>query len=267
MITSQSNEKVKHIAALQKKSKLREEEGVFLAEGARLFEEIPEAQLKECYLTEEGLALLRERGHTDCERLMKSGHAELVSPEVFAKMTDVVTPQGVLAVVKRFRYEWDDLFPAGREALIVMPEDIQDPGNLGTILRTAEAAGASGVVLGGETADIYNPKVVRSTMGAIFRMPFMKLHELSFCFDVLRQRGVRIHAAALEGATVFTDTDLTGPAAFIIGNEGRGIKKETVAAADDSVYIPMAGKTESLNASISAALLLYEAARQRGYKE
>ena len=267
MISSTSNEKVKHVAALNKKASLREEEAVFVAEGVRLFEEIALTDIKEAYFTEDGLKSLKERGHSDPEFLIRDGRAETVSLPVMEKMSDVVTPQGVLAVVKRRKHEWDELLPAGRAPLLILLEDIQDPGNLGTVLRTAEAAGASGVILGGSTADIYNPKVVRSTMGAIFRLPFMRLNDLGFCFSVLRQHGVKIHAAAMEGAEVFSSRDYTGGTAFIIGNEGKGLKEETIKGADDSVFIPMAGKTESLNASVSAALLLYEAARQRGYEK
>ena len=266
MISSPANEKVKHVAALNKKASLREEEGLFVAEGVRLFEEIPLSDIKEAYYTQEGLAELEKRGHSDISLLIRDGRAQEVSGPVLEKMSDVVTPQGVLAVVKRRKHEWDELLPEGKAPLLIMLEDIQDPGNLGTVLRSAEAAGADGVILGGMTADIYNPKVVRSTMGAIFRLPFMRLSDLSFCFDILRKRGVKIHAAAMEGAEAFSSRDYSQGTAFIIGNEGKGLKKETIDGADDTVYIPMAGKTESLNASVSAALLLYEAARQRGYK-
>ena len=265
MISSPANEKVKHVAALNKKAALREDEGVFVAEGVRLFEEIALADIKEAYFTEEGLAALKQRGHSDPDILLNDGRADMVNQAVMEKMSDVVTPQGVLAVVKRRRHEWEELLPADRAPLLILLEDIQDPGNLGTVLRTAEAAGASGVILGGCTADIYNPKVVRSTMGAIFRLPFMRLSDLGICFPVLRQHGVKIHAAAMEGAEVFSSRDYTGGTAFIIGNEGKGLKEETIKGADECVFIPMAGKTESLNASVSAALLMYEAARQRGY--
>ena len=267
MISSPANEKIKHVAALQKKAALREEEAVFVVEGVRLFEEIPKERIKEAYLTQDALAQLKERGRTDAEALLKAGLAETVTDTVFEKMSDVKTPQGALAVVRKTEHDWAELFPEGKQALLLLVEDVQDPGNLGTILRTAEAAGATGIVLGGATADIYSPKVVRSSMGAIFRLPFLHVRELPYCFDTLHGRGVSVYAAALDGAVAFTERDYKGGAAFIIGNEGRGLKKETVNAADGAVFIPMAGKTESLNAAVSAALLLYEAARQRGYEK
>ncbi|MBR5421742.1 MAG: RNA methyltransferase [Lachnospiraceae bacterium] len=266
MISSTANEKVKHVAALQKKASLRVEEGVFVVEGVRLFEEVPPERIKEAYLTEEAFARLKERGHIDCDKLISDSRVETVSETVFEKMSDVKTPQGALAVVKRRSFDWPELFPEGKPALLLLLEEIQDPGNLGTILRTAEAAGATGLVLGGDTADVYSPKVVRSSMGAIFRLPCLCVSRLPICFSTLHSRGVKIYAAAADGALPFAERDYSGGTAFIIGNEGNGLKKETIDAADGAVSIPMAGKTESLNAAVSAALLMYEAARQRGYK-
>ena len=267
MITSFSNERIRHVAMLQKKAALREEEDVFVAEGLRLFEEVPVSRLSEAYFTEGAVEALKQRGHADVAAILSSGRAELVSDAVFEKMSGVQTPQGALAVVRRYAYDWPALFPEGKAPLLLLLEDIRDPGNLGSMLRTAEAAGAGGVILGGECADVYNPKVVRSSMGAIFRLPFMRIRELSYCFSTLHGRGVSIYAAALDGAGCFSEADLSGGCAFIIGNEGAGIRKETIDEADGSLFIPMAGKTESLNASVSAALFLYEAARQRGYEK
>lgn len=265
MITSVSNDKVKHIAALNKKAALRREEDVFLAEGVRLFEEILPNSIKEAYLTKEGAGTLKERGHFDIDALFATGRAEYVSDDVFAKMSDVVTPQGALAVVNRFHYNRKDLLKGPGEPLIMILCDVQDPGNLGTVLRTAEAAGVSGVVLVGDCADIYNPKVVRSTMGAIFRLPFVAENEIGGITDFLKAEGIKVWAAALDQAEVFSERDYRAGTAFMVGNEGRGLKEEHIKAADGGVIIPMAGKTESLNASVSAALLVYEAARQRGY--
>ena len=265
MITSVSNEKVKHIALLNKKAALRREEDVFLAEGVRLFEEIPLNMIKEAYLTEEAAGMLRERGHCDIDALFATDCTQYVSEGVFAKMSSVVTPQGALAVVKRFHYNREDLLTGPAEPLVMILADVQDPGNLGTILRTAEAAGVSGVVLAGDCADIYNPKVVRSTMGAIFRVPFIIEETVCGITEFLKSRGVKVWAAALDQAETFAERDYRAGTAFMVGNEGSGLKEEHIKAADGGVFIPMAGRTESLNASVSAALLMYEAARQRGY--
>ncbi len=258
MITSVTNEKVKHIAALRDKARLREDEGVFLVEGVRLFREVPKDRLLEVYVTEHGAELLGG---------VPEG-AELVANGVMAKMSDVKTPQGVLALVKRKAYTWEDLLINGAP-LLLMAEDLQDPGNLGTIFRTAEAAGADGIVLSSGCADAYQPKVVRSTMGAVLRVPFIIEDSLTDCFAKLKAKGITVYAAALtDHAVPYTEPDYTKGSAFLIGNEGNGLQDTTIAAAEAQgqvVIIPMAGKTESLNASVSAAVLMYEAARQRGF--
>lgn len=259
MITSVANEKVKHIAALRDKARLREDEGVFPVEGVRLFREVPQERIVECYVTERGVELLGE---------MPKG-AELVSDTVMAKMSDVKTPQGVLALVKRVDYTWDDLLRK-KAPMFLMAEDIQDPGNLGTIFRTAEAAGADGIILSKGCADAYQPKVVRSTMGAVLRLPFIIEENLPDCFEKLKSKGVTVYAAALtDKAVPYTECDYTKGCAFLIGNEGNGLQAQTIAAAERTgrvVIIPMAGATESLNASVSAAILMYESARQRGFQ-
>ena len=259
MITSVANEKVKHIAALRDKARLREEEGVFPVEGVRLFREVPGDRILECYVTERGADLLGG---------VPEG-AEMVSEGVMAKMSDVKTPQGVLALVKRKDAGWKDLLQK-KAPLLLLAENIQDPGNLGTIFRTAEAAGADGLILSGGCADAYQPKVVRSTMGAVLRLPFIIEESLPDCFAKLKENGVTVYAAALtDRAVPYTEADYTGGTAFLIGNEGNGLQAQTIAAAEQSgrvVIIPMAGRTESLNASVSAAILMYEAARQRGFQ-
>ncbi|MBR1470529.1 MAG: RNA methyltransferase [Lachnospiraceae bacterium] len=258
MITSLANEKIKHMVQLREKAKLRAEEGVFLVEGVRLFREVHPEDVLECYVTERGAVLLGK---------VPDG-AETVSENVMQKMSDVKTPQGVLAVVRRRKYRREELL-AGNAPLLILAEDLQDPGNLGTLFRTAEAAGADGIILNAGCADVYQPKVVRATMGAVLRMPFIIEENITDCFAVLARKGITVYAAALTQRAVFyTEADYTGGSAFLIGNEGNGLKRQTLLAAQQQgqeVIIPMAGSTESLNASVSAAVLLYEAARQRGF--
>jgi TrmH family RNA methyltransferase len=141
-------------------------------------------------------------------------------------------------------------------------ESIQDPGNLGTIMRTAEAAGISGVIIGGESCDMYNPKVVRSTMGAIFRVPFIYTDNLVETINQLKAYGVTVYGAHLKGTDLYAEA-FDGSVAFLIGNEGNGLSEEVSATATRLIKIPMAGKVESLNAATSAALLSYEVYRQR----
>ena len=257
MITSVSNEKIKHIAALQQKAKLRKEESLFVAEGGRLFLEAPASLIKEVYVSERFLE------HADSkikEKLSLTGY-ETVSEQVFSKMSDTKAPQGILAALSQKNYKREELL--GVCPLLLILENMQDPGNLGTILRTAEGAGVTGVVLSPGCADIYQPKTVRSTMGSLFRVPFYQSTELYEDILFFRQKGIKIYAACLENAKRYDTADYLGGSAFFIGNEGNGLTKEAIGMADSSIYIPMQGQLESLNAAVSVALLVYEAARQR----
>ena len=256
MITSVTNAKVKQLIQLRNRSKVRRETDSFLVEGIRMFREVPVSYIKEVYVTP---AFLDK--HKEDEKLTSLKY-EVVSEEVFERISDTVTPQGVLCVVKCLHYSLEDV-TAGKEAFLLMLEDIQDPGNLGTMIRTAEGAGVSGIVMSRGTADIYNPKVIRSTMGSVFRMPFVYVEDMPESIKQISKFGIRVYAAALDGATFYTKENYLGKIAFLIGNEGNGLTKEAVTAATQSVFIPMEGEVESLNASISAAVLMYEASRQR----
>lgn len=259
MITSTSNEKIKHVTALQQKARLRREESLFVIEGGRIFWEAPVSLVREVYVSE---SFLKNADGKMKERLGKTGY-ETVSEQVFAKMSDTKAPQGVLAVLAQQEYERDALM--GSSPLLLMLENIQDPGNLGTILRTAEGAGVTGVIMSRDCADIYQPKVVRSTMGSLFRVPFYQAEDFLQEIRLLQDRNIKVYAAYLEGSEIYDAMDYRGGSAFVIGNEGNGLTKETALAADACVRIPMGGKLESLNAGVSAALLVYEAARQRRF--
>lgn len=257
MITSTANEKIKHVAALQQKARLRREESLFVIEGGRLFWEAPVSLIQEVYVSE---CFLENTDGKMKERLAETGY-ETVSEQVFGKMSDTKAPQGILAVLAQQRCEKEALL--GKVPLLLLLENIQDPGNLGTILRTAEGAGVTGVIMSHDCADIYQPKVVRSTMGSLFRVPFYQAEDLLQEMRFLQGRNVKVYAAYLEGAEIYDAVDYRGGSAFVIGNEGNGLTKEAALAADERIRIPMAGKLESLNAGVSAALLMYEAARQR----
>lgn len=257
MITSTSNEKIKHVAALQQKAGLRREESLFVIEGGRLFCEAPVSLVREVYVSER---FLKNAGGKMKERLGETGY-EIVSEQVFAKMSDTKAPQGILAVLVQQKYEKESLL--GASPLLLLLENIQDPGNLGTILRTAEGAGVTGVIMSRDCADIYQPKVVRSTMGSLFRVPFYQAEDLLREIRFLQGRNVKVYAAYLEGSEVYDEADYREGSAFLIGNEGNGLTEAAALAADERIRIPMAGKLESLNAGVSAALLVYEAARQR----
>ena len=264
MITSLSNNRIKHLAALKEKSRNRNKEGLFLAEGVRMFAEAPIGHLKEVYYSDR-----QEKIIPKLEECEKAGiPVEAVSDEVFKKVSDTCTPQGILFVMEQFSYSLEDLLEqarvrkeaAGQEPLFLVLEDIQDPGNLGNMLRTAEGAGVSGIILSKGCVDIYNPKTIRSTMGSLYRVPFVYQEDLEGAIQMLKADGITVYAAHLAGKKYFDRISYQGGSAFLVGNEGNGLKKETADLADMYLKIPMSGSLESLNAAVSAALLLYQAA-------
>ena len=274
MITSLSNGRIKQLITLRDKSRARNKEGLFLAEGIKMFEEAPLGQLKEVYVSE---TLWRElEKDSEKSRIWKKLNAcseqgifiEQLSEEVFRKVSDTQTPQGILFEMEQLSYELETLIKqavsrqkeGGRTPLFLMLEDIQDPGNLGTMIRTGEGAGVDGVIMSRGTVDIYNPKTIRSTMGSLYRVPFLYVEELAPAITLLQQSGIKVYAAHLNGKQYFDELSYEGGSAFLIGNEGNGLRRETADMADTYLKIPMEGKLESLNAAVAAALLLYQAA-------
>ncbi len=276
MITSAKSERIKYIIRLQQKARFRKAEGLFVCEGVRLVTEAPLSLVSEVYLLEGIKASERlERWLTEAR-----GHGirvEEVAAAAYQRMTEVMHPQGVLALVRMPKarsgessgdpfvfWEHSSSLQQRRKELLVFLEDLQDPGNLGTIMRTAEAAGATGVIASGGCVDFYSPKVVRSTMGSIFRLP----HEVNEGFltriAMAKERGIRVYGAALkEGSVPYEEVDFSKDCAILIGNEGNGLSEEALAECDGKIIIPMQGEVESLNAGMAAGVLLFEAARQR----
>lgn len=265
MITSTANQRVKQIVQWQTKAKARRQDGIFLAEGLKMYEEAPVGLIREVYLTEPLLQRLicrREQGDIYIEEKLKKTGYELVSEEVFTRISDTRSPQGILTVMDQQTYEPEQLLE-GEKPLLVLLEDLQDPGNLGTILRTGEGAGITGVIMSRNTVDIYNPKTIRSTMGSIYRVPFLYVESMEETIRLLQKKGIRVYAAHLRGQAYYSSLSFTGGTAFLIGNEGNGLRRETADLADSYLKIPMEGRVESLNAAIAASLLVYEAHRQR----
>jgi len=250
MITSTSNARIKRLVNLKKKRKLRDEESIFLVEGIRMFREVPLDKLKEVYVSE------------SFYKKEKDTVKEVLTDTVFAHASDTKTPQGILCVVEQMNHEIDELTSA-KCPLIMVLDHLQDPGNLGTILRTAEGAGVTGILMDRECVDVYNPKTIRSTMGSIYRMPFVYVEDLGKGIQDLKDKGITTYAAHLEGTNSYDEEDLTNPCAFLIGNEGNGLRREIADMADCYVKIPMLGQVESLNAAIASSVLMFEAARQR----
>lgn len=255
MITAKNNPQLKHLATLLKKRSAREEEGVFVCEGRKMFFELltqrPEYLVK-AYWSESGLAEL-----ADADRqTMINYDWECVADEAFCATAETVTPQGVLAIVRMPKYSLEDMLTRRNDRLLLL-ESLRDPGNLGTILRTAEAAGMSGIILSSDSVDAYNPKVVRSTMGGIMRIPFLYTDDFCGMLRKLKQENVTLYAAHLQTSVPYTKPAYGGRTGIMIGNEANGLTDEATALADIRIRIPMEGQAESLNAAIAAAILMY----------
>ena len=254
MITSTSNTQIKNVINLIKKSKDRKAQGLFVVEGKRMFEETPKERIHSLFVSESF-----ERANKDSLR----GYAyELVADDVFSHMSDTKTPQGVMALVKMSEYSIEDMLKGGNPLIMIL-ENLQDPGNLGTILRMGEGAGVTGVVMSSNTVDIYNPKTIRSTMGSIFRVPFVYVQDFSDAVSQCQNAGIKVYAAHLDGKNTYLGEDYREGTAFLIGNEGNGLTDDITKQADILIRIPMQGEVESLNAAIACTILTYEAVRQR----
>lgn len=260
MISSTSNAQIKNIIQLQTKTKARNRQSCFVVEGLRLYLEVPKEALVKTYVS----AVFFSGADVSLKRQVEASDYELVEDEVFKRISDTMTPQGILAVVKKKELFIKDMLEAQSQdrKLFLMLEDIQDPGNLGTIIRTAEGAGVSGVIMSDKTVDIYNPKVVRSTMGSIFRVPFIYVDNLADVADNLKKSGIKLYAAHLKGSRNYFEMDYSKSSAFLIGNEGNGLSDALAEKADALIKIPMFGQIESLNAASAATILMYEALRQ-----
>lgn len=274
MITSSANSKVKQVIQWQNKAKERKRDKVFLAEGIKMFEEAPMDWICEVYLSETMAAELsiytnhfnmeetpKEQIFSWKEKLQQTEY-EIVKDDIFVRMSDTQTPQGILTVLRQPVYDKEELLQRPNPLFLII-ENLQDPGNLGTIIRTGEGAGITGVFLSSKTVDIFNPKTIRATMGSVYRVPFAYVTDMSEIMDCLRQNRVHTYAAQPLGARSYDSFSYCGPTAFLIGNEGNGLTKELSDSADSCLKIPMEGRVESLNAAVSAALLMYEAHRQR----
>lgn len=203
----------------------------------------------------------RERAHKLLPQLSSHTETLLLPDEVFSSAVPTDTPQGVAALVKVKSFAFDDVLAAA-PALIVVAAGLQDPGNLGTILRSAEAFGATGLLLAERTVSLWNWKAVRASAGSAFRLPAAKA-KLSEALRDLKSKGVRVLATSSHKGTLIANADLRAPVALIVGNEGAGLPKDILAQADEVVAIPQSSRVESLNAAIAASVILYEAARQR----
>jgi len=236
------------------------EKGEVAIEGMHLLEEAIRAGLKlsSVFVSESA----RERAHKLLPQLSAHTETLLLPDEIFAGAVPTETPQGIAALVKVKSFALDDaLVPA--PALLVIAAGLQDPGNLGTIVRSAEAFAATGLLVAERTVSPWNWKAVRASAGSMFRLPVVKVM-LAEALAEVKKRGLRVLATSSHKGTQIGECDLRGSVAIIIGNEGAGLPKDVLAQADEAVCIPQSPKVESLNVGIATSIILYEAARQRG---
>ncbi len=255
MITSVNNSQIKHLIQLQNKGKLRDEEKVFICEGRKMFDELREQRpemLIRAYVSQSFYSQM----DTEQPGYFDTIDYEVVQDSVFREAAQTVTPQGVLAVVRQPQYELQELFTNGPLRLLFL-ENLNDPGNLGTILRTAEGAGMDGVILTKGSVDIFNPKVIRSTMGSVFRVPFVYTDVPQETLQRMKKKEITRYAAYLKGSQDYDTVAYAERSVILIGNEANGLSDMAAELSDICIRIPMAGKVESLNAAVAAALIMY----------
>lgn len=184
----------------------------------------------------------------------------VISKKLFSALSDTRTSQGIIAIAEKLHYDADSFIEkAGSlNGNVVVLDRLQDPGNIGTIIRTAEAAGYKGIVLTAGSGDVYSPKVVRAAAGSLFRMPVIYVQNSVEAINLLRKMNKRIITTALETNVYYYETDLKNDIALVIGNEGRGVSEDFLESSDIKIKIPMAGSIESLNAAVAAGILMYQ---------
>ncbi|MBS7316995.1 MAG: RNA methyltransferase [Bacteroidales bacterium] len=264
-ITSAQNPKIKDFLALQEKSRLRREKGLFVVEGRR--------ELLHCL--EAGFS---PRTIFVCEEILGAGEMEAVlgaagegctvfsvSANVYDRMAYRSGTEGVTAIMQARNLRLEELRFRNEEPLIVVVEAVEKPGNLGAILRSADAAGADAVIVCDPLTDLYNPNLIRASIGAVFSVPVVAASSAE-TIEWLRSRGITIYTAQLQDSSWYYDCDMKKATAIVMGTEATGLTGIWREAADRHIRIPMLGKLDSLNVSVSAAVLLFEAVRQRNSK-
>jgi RNA methyltransferase, TrmH family len=259
-ITSSKNPAFKLVKSLNER-KYRENNEMFYIEGTRFVNEALKegVQFNKLFLSE---SFSISKMSSDLEVFIHGNSEVYILPDkMFNEICDTENPQGILAVIGMRKYHLQDL--VDDKGFVVVLDAIRDPGNMGTILRTADAAGVSGVLISKGSVDVYNSKVLRSTMGSIFRLPIVFSDDIADDINTLKKYGFRILATHLQGKENYFDVSLKEKIGLVIGNEAFGVSQSISESADSLVKIPMPGKAESLNASVAAGILIFEAVRQR----
>ncbi|MBQ8539479.1 MAG: RNA methyltransferase [Ruminococcus sp.] len=256
VIKSKDNKTVKYISKLISSAKFRREESRFVTEGVRLCEEALKNNAHIDFLV---CSVSAYDKYSDIVSLLcKSAKNTLVIEDrIFSALSDTKTPQGVLCVVKTLdkRFCFDTIRENG---ILLALDSIQDPSNLGTILRSADALGVSGVVLSSTCCDVFSPKVVRGSMGAVFRVPFYITNDLPQFVSDFNKYGKSYACVLDDTASTINNVKFCAPSLSVIGNEGNGVSKEVISACTDKLYIPMHNNAESLNAAVAASIIMWE---------
>ena len=261
IITSVQNARIKHVVALQQKSSLRREEGLFVVEGQR--------EIEHCIAC--GYEIVEMFSRSEEQSSHHTPHATVVTPQVYEKMAYRGSTEGIIAVAKVKDHSLSSLLTPHsslletQDPLIVVLESVEKPGNLGAILRTAEAAGVTAVIVCDPLTDLYNPNLIRASIGGVFSVP-VAVCDSKACIAFLKERGIRILTAQLQDSYEYYDYNMRRATAIVMGTESTGLTDQWREAADVHIRIPMLGRLDSLNVSVSAAILMYEAVRQRNSK-
>lgn len=263
IINSEQNQRIKFLKKLYRR-KTRRQMGLLVLEGFRIIEEALKSQVvfdsiymtPEFYENEEGKWVVAE-----FERRFATSNLILVRENILNSIADTRTPQGIIGVVQERKYELADVFAA--KELLLLLDRIQDPGNMGTIIRTAVAAGAGGIIILKGSVDIYNLKVLRSTMGAIFKIPLIQEVELEDFLGLLKESEYKLVSTDLSAEQYYYQLDYREPLILAIGNEAAGLREELLLNSDYRIKIPLLGDIESLNAAIATGIILYRFVENR----
>lgn len=258
LISSKDNELIKHIKKLKDK-KYRDESNEYIIEGVKLIEEAvkEKVRIKKIIVCEDTTRTYEIPSHVMLE--IAKYECIYVTDKVFNSITQVTNPQGIMAIAEKNAVDQQIDFA---QDIIVALDDVQDPGNLGTILRTVDSIGLNQIIVSKGTADAFNSKVVRSTMGAIFRIKIIEVEDLVQAIKEMRRHHFKLMVTSLQTKNSIYDIDFNKKI-IVIGNESNGVSKEIQDMADEKAKIPMIGKTESLNASVAAGVVMYEYVRQK----
>ncbi len=256
---------VKEVTMIKEKSRWRKKTGRFVAEGQKEVE----MALKGGYKLDKIFFFPELFGPDEIKKLLGRYHSNAealeVSKEVYGRIAYREKTEGLVALGQSKSHQLEDLKFQRAQPLLLVAESLEKPGNLGALLRTADAANLDGVIISDPRTDLYNPNVIRSSLGCLFSVP-VAVGDNKEVRAFLKDRGIKIFAAELQGEKTYSSEDLTGPTAIVVGAEASGLTDEWIRAADSNILIPMQGIIDSMNVSVSAAIIIFEAMRQRNFK-